>query len=243
MNRDRHGISWTMGYLDTERLAAADGAAFQARRPFPWAAFDGLLSPAAWQELRQALPPFSQFTPVFGRKRAHGQRSHDRYVLQHKPWTRLPDPWRDFVRELKGPAYRDFLARLLGHDDFLLHFHWHYTPAGCEVSPHCDATWKLGSHIFYFNDESDWDPAWGGATLILDDGGRFPADSAPDFSEFDDTQVGPVVGNRSLLFRRQAHSWHGVQAIACPEDHYRKVFIVEIRHATPVQRARVALGF
>ena len=232
-----------MGYLDTDRLNAVDSAAFQNQHPFPWQAFPSLLSDESWEDLRRALPPFTQFTPVFGRKRAHGQRSHDRYVLQHKPWTRLPDPWRDFLRELKSERYRGFLRQLLGHDDFLLHFHWHYTPAGCEVSPHCDAEWKLGSHIFYFNTEQDWNPDWGGATMILDDGGRFPSDSAPDFSEFDSTQTGPVVGNWSLLFQRKEHSWHGVQEITCPEGAHRKVFIVEIRHATPVQRARVALGF
>jgi hypothetical protein len=42
------------------------------------------------------------------------------------------------------------------------------------VSPHCDSPKKLGSHIFYLNTKEDWDPSWGGETLILDDGGRLP---------------------------------------------------------------------
>ena len=54
------------------------------------------------------------------------------------------------------------------------------TTATC--SPHCDAVWKLGSHIFYFNE--DWNPGWGGETLVLDDGGRFSRRSAPDFDDF-----------------------------------------------------------
>ena len=41
--------------------------------------------------------------------------------------------------------------------------------AGVEVSPHCDSKHKLGSHLFYFNDSSEWDPSWGGETLILED--------------------------------------------------------------------------
>ena len=69
-----------------------------------------------------------------------------------------------FVAELKGPGYRRFLRRLLGAGTFDLTFHWHYTPNGCDLSAHCDAEWKLGSHIFHLNTTDDWDQGWGGQT-------------------------------------------------------------------------------
>jgi hypothetical protein len=50
--------------------------------------------------------------------------------------------------------------------------HWHYTPAGKSVSPHCDSFNKIGSQIFYFSTPEDWDRSWGGETVILDDKGH-----------------------------------------------------------------------
>jgi hypothetical protein len=38
--------------------------------------------------------------------------------------------------------------------------------------------------------------------------------------------INPELGNRSPLFARKEHSWHGVREIRCPEGHMRKVFIV-----------------
>ena len=120
--------------------------------------------------------------------------------------------------------------------------HWHYTPRGCSVSPHCDAYWKLGSHIFYFNQESDWQPAWGGATLVLDDGGALPYSSAPAFDDFAASQSVTPVGNRSMLFLRTDHSWHGVRSLACPEGAMRKVFIIEYRLDRLRERFRARTG-
>lgn len=229
-------------YLDVNRLDAADGPTFHARRPFPWQAFAALLQPAAYRRLVDHLPPREQFSAVFGRRRPHGQRSHDRYVLQHRPGVSLPEPWRKFLTELRGPEYRQWVARLLGREDFMLHFHWHYAPAGCSVSPHCDAPWKYGSHIFYLNTEADWDPHWGGETVVLDDSGRFPASSAPEFDDFDAEFSGPTMGNNSLVFARREHSWHGVRPVRCPEGALRKVFIVEFRKDTPWLRLRTRFG-
>jgi len=96
------------------------------------------------------------------------------------------------------------------------------------VSPHCDAKHKAGSHIFCFNRSDEWDPAWGGQTLILDDGGRFRRDSAPAFDDFDEIITADIVGNQSVVFRRQGNSWHGVKELQCPEGAYRRVFIVVI---------------
>ena len=231
-----------MTCLDHTQLASLDGEWFRSREPFPWVCAEQLLTEEGYRELCDSLPDTSRFQAVFGRRRKYGQASHDRFALEYRWWLKLPGIWQAFIDELKGRAYRDFVARMLGHDDFLLHFHWHYTPHGCSVSPHCDATWKLGSHIFYLNTEEDWQPDWGGETLVLEDHRQFRYDSAPAFEDFDAAYGCPALGNRSLLFMRRDHSWHGVKPIECPEGRLRKVFIVEFREKTPVQSVRTFLG-
>lgn len=229
-------------FLDQSALNRLDPAAFRSRRPYPWCNPEGLLRGAAFERLRAELPPLSLFQPVFGKARKHGQQSHDRYALEYEPGLPLPPSWRGFIDELQGPAYRAWLARMMGSDGFELRFHWHYTPAGSSVSPHCDATRKLGSHIFYFNTAEDWDPAWGGETIILDDRGRFSPKSAPAFEDFDAAESAEAIGNRSLLFVRNGNSWHGVREIRAPQGRLRKVFIVVIERATLAQRLRRLLA-
>ena len=227
-----------MSYLDYARLDALDGEAFRNQKPYPWVNPEGALTAAAYRTLRDNLPDVSLFDGYFGVNRAHGQQSHDRYVLEYRDGLDLPAPWQAFVDELRGARYRDFLRRLFGVRSLYLNFHWHYTPNGCSVSPHCDAKHKLGSQIFYLNTEDDWDPAWGGETLILDDRGRFGRRSAPAFEDFDQVLPSQALGNRSLIFMQTGNSWHGVRPIQCPEGKLRKVFIVVVNRAGPIARVK-----
>jgi len=231
-----------MSYLDFERLNAIDPASFQTRSPYPWLNPEGLLTDDGYSRLIETLPDVSQCAPVFGNERMYGQQSHDRYALEYDDDLPVDDCWKAFVAELKSKEYRQFLARMFGVSSFDLNFHWHYTPNGCSVSPHCDATRKLGSHIFYFNTRESWDPAWGGETLVLDDGGRFDRKEAPDFDDFDRVITSQAMGNYSLLFERTDRSWHGVKEIQCPDGALRKVFIVVVNRRTPVVWARRLVG-
>ena len=217
-----------MSYLDVQRLEALDAEAFRGEAPYPWVNPETLLTAEGFRRLRDELPDIAMFEKVFGKRRAHGQQSHDRYTLDYRKDLALPASWRDFIAELDGDGYRKFIERLFGRGGFRLRYHWHYTPNGCSVSPHCDARDKLGSHIFYFNTADDWDPAWGGETVVLDDGGRFKRGSAPAFEDFDRAIGAEAIGNRSFLFARRGNSWHGVRAIDCPKDRLRKVFVVVV---------------
>ena len=230
-----------MKYLDQEQLERVDSAAFRTREPYPWVNPERLLTEAGHRRLRADLPTVDRMDSSFGRDRKHGQTSHDRYVLEWADELDVAQSWKDFVAELRGDAYRAFLGRMIGSDAFELLFHWHYTPRGCSVSPHCDAHHKLGSHIFYFNSD-DWKPAWGGETLVLDDGGRLDRRSAPPFEEFDREIAAEALGNQSFLFIRRKNSWHGVRPLQCPEDRMRRVFIVVIHRVSPVDRARRLVG-
>jgi hypothetical protein len=226
-----------MTYLNFERIRKIDPIAFQSQKPYPWINPEGFLTEEGYRRLLDTLPDVSLFERCFGEERKYGQKSHDRFALEYGDDLDVAGPWKDFVSELRGEDYKVFLRRLIGAYSLELSFHWHYTPKGCSVSPHCDANYKLGSHIFYFNTPQDWDPTWGGETLILD-GGRFKRKSAPHFGDFEHVISAQALGNRSLLFARREHSWHGVREIRCPEGRMRKVFIVVINRYTPADRLR-----
>jgi hypothetical protein len=234
--------SMDIAFLNNAILEKVDPQAFHSIKPFPFLEIDGILTRDGHQALLRDLPDPRDFARVFGRKRRYGQRSHDRFVLQYHPLRSIPELWRDFIAELRSPAYRRFVAGLLGRDDFILHFHWHYTPRGCSVSPHCDAEWKLGSHIFYLNTTSDWQPAWGGETIALGGNPNLNPRSAPDFEDFPVQIASHPIGNRSLVFRRDDQSWHGVRPLDCPLGALRKVFIVEFRRASLLGHLRTAVG-
>lgn len=231
-----------MPLVDASVLDAIDERAFRERAPFPWVNPEGVLHEDAFELLRASLPDVSLFTPVFGKARAHGQYPHDRYALEYRPDLPVPEIWHQLVRELRGPAYQAFLARLLGTSAIGLSFHWHYTPRGCSVSPHCDAVRKLGSQIFYFSTAEDWNGDWGGETLMLESTRRFSRRGAPDFDDFEHRYAAETLGNKSVLFARTPHSWHGVRELRCPEGAMRKVFIVVINRLGIQDRVRRRLA-
>ena len=231
-----------MMYLDWDRLNAIDPGTFQSQKPFPWINPYRLLTEQGHLRLLETLPDVSLFTSIFGKERKYGQQSHDRFSLEYHDDLDIAKPWQEFITELRGKDYREFLRRQLGVRSFEFLFYWHYTPTGCSVSPHCDSKRKLGSHIFYFNTPQDWDPSWGGETLILDDGERFDYRSAPHFDAFERVTAAEALGNRSLLLRKTAHSWHGVRELSCPKDRLRKVFIVVANRSTPIDRLQRFFG-
>jgi len=224
-------------YLNPVVMDAIEPAAFQAQQPFPWVNPQYFIAPDRYQELLDALPTVDRFDAFFGKQRKHGQASHDRYVLDYERGMELAPTWRDFVEELCGDGYRRFICRLLDVSDVRFRFHWHFTPAGGEVSPHCDSKGKLGSQIFYLNTEQDWNWDWGGETVILDDHGKFATDTAPAFEDFAAEYPAQTRDNRSILFGRRGNSWHGVRRITCPENYYRKVFIVVFEEHRPLRMA------
>tara|TARA_R110000823_G_scaffold119998_9_gene244383 strand:- start:3729 stop:4442 length:714 start_codon:yes stop_codon:yes gene_type:complete len=216
-----------MKYLDIEKLRSVTREEFLAIEPYPYLN-EPVLTAEGFDELLANMPPLSLFEQKFGYERRAGQAPHDRYSLEYTPGMPVPAPWQAFIAELCSDAYRGEIARLLGARKIEFRFHWHYTPSGADVSPHCDARREHGSHLFYFNGADDWNPAWGGATLVLDDGGRLDFNSAPDYADFDNIIECESIGNSSALMLRTDHSWHAVRAIQCPEDKLRRVFIVVV---------------
>jgi hypothetical protein len=229
---------WQMQYIDFEKLEQIDGAAYRAAQPFPWINPEGLLTTEGYTRLRESLPDIALFESSFGIQRKHQQQAHDRYILEYHRELSVAQAWHECIGELTGQRYKDNLCRLLGQRSVVLNFHWHYTPDGCCVSPHADSVRKAGSHIFYFNTLDDWDPSWGGHTVLLDDGGVIPYRSSPQFDDFKGEVAAAAIGNRSLLFSRTDRAWHGVRKVSCPPGKLRKVFIVGINRDTARDRLR-----
>ncbi|MEM8996659.1 MAG: 2OG-Fe(II) oxygenase [Acidobacteriota bacterium] len=226
--------------LDPGVLDAVTPAQLSRVEPFPWRVFDRLIRPGAFRELADAFPDLRLFERHEGRPRASGQRPHNRYYLAYdrtvgggRPGVvgrgGLAPVWRALLEELESPPYLDRARELLDAEEVRIRFAWHVGVRGSEVSPHRDAASKYGTHIFYFNDRSNWDPAWGGATLML--GGPKRRVSNPEFEDFSTTVAGPSFGNASLLFRRSANSWHGVRALTCPRHARRRLFNVIFERA------------
>ncbi len=228
-------------YLDIDRLQAIDPSEFRARSPYPWANPDNLLTAEGYRALLENMPDVSQLTQIFGKERRAKQAPHDRYSLEYTEGMEVPEPWQDFIDELRGDQYRAAIARLFDAKAPEFRFHWHYAPPGCSVSPHCDARREFGSHIWYFNSEQEWDAEWGGDTLVLDDGGRFRPDSAPAFEDFDQVITCRSTGNWSAIIERSERGWHGVREITCPEGLMRKVFIVVVNPSSLYWRVRDGL--
>ena len=225
-------------YLDFDKLDAIDPIEFRATKPYPWINPEGLLTDEGYKSLLNNMPDVALFEKKFGYERIAGQKPHDRYSLEYTSTTPVPAPWQEFIRELCGSRYRSAIARLYNARKINFRFHWHYTPNGCSVSPHTDSVREHGSQLFYFNSEKDWDPAWGGHTLVLDDGGRLEFGSAPAFEDFQGEIAANCLGNHSLIFQRTAHSWHAVREIHCPEDRMRRVFIVVVNPENMYRRIR-----
>lgn len=224
-----------MQYLCQETINGISADLFQKQKPYPWVNIQGILNPEGFERLREALPDFSLFERKVGVKRAYGQGPHDRGILHYGTGLGLPQPWKEFIAELQGENYLQFLRRMLDlppRKEIILTMEWYYAWRGCSVSPHCDARRKLATHIFYFSAEADWEPGWGGQILILDDGERYKAHSAPSFDELGVAAALDPRGNGSLLFQRTEHSWHGVRPLQSPPDILRKLFIVTVNLPT-----------
>ncbi len=137
--------------------------------------------------------------------------------------AQLPAAWQRFMDELRSSReYHHFIRRAIGIPSFTLRCAWHVGSRGSEVSPHLDATKKLGTHILYFNTSAEWNPDWGGETLVL--GGRRTQAMNPDFGDFETCEAARIVDNRSFLFKNTPQAWHGVSALTCPAGSYRRLF-------------------
>ena len=103
-----------MDYLNRACLEAVSPEAFRATQPYPWTNLENSLTPEGYEALRASLPDTSQAEMQVGKKRSYGQAPHDRFLLHYRPGVSVAPAWQEFLAELQGPVYQDFLRRVLG---------------------------------------------------------------------------------------------------------------------------------
>ena len=123
---------------------------FRNQKPFPYKQIKGFIKEEKYHKLRKELPNKQLFSEQKGNRRRYGQASHDRLSLDFKLSEAISKNWREFIDEIETGPYYEFVSNVLGTNKFQFKYHWHYTPSAASVSPHCDAEWKLGSHILIF---------------------------------------------------------------------------------------------
>jgi len=235
-------------FLDDDVLDSFSIDDFLAQRPYPWWNLAQVLRPEAFERLCAAFPARSLFE-WHEPERSYGQRPHNRYYLAYQsdqyaaydglPKSAFPEAWQEFFTELEtSPVYNRFIRTCLGRSELNVRYTFHLGVNGSEVSPHRDKGRKVGTHIFYFNTRDDWDPAWGGATLVLD--GRQTDRLDPDFADFASATSVENLGNRSFLFKNTDDAWHGMPPLTCPEGFYRRIFNVIFERSDEPTRQRAS---
>lgn len=228
-------------FLNESLIRSFPEEEFRSATPFPWFNSHEFLTPEAFRLLHDEFPPLELFERHEGMRRPHEQRPHDRFYLAYESnlyhevgsppgkgtvsHSELPEPWQRLLDEITTcEPYLGLIRRLFGESSFRIRFAWHMGFTGSEVSPHVDSPDKIGTHIFFFNRSDEWDPAWGGSTLVLE--GKREGGKSPDFTAF--TRVVPIDirDNSSFLFKNTPQAWHGVEALAAPAGHYRRLFNV-----------------
>lgn len=227
-------------FINYKFIQSFNRHSFIQNEPFPWSGFHDFLTSEGFQQLCQDFPSLELFEKHEGLERVYGQRPHNRYYLAYETsiynqldrqdkgvvrYKDLPESWQRFMDELEtSQDYRDFIKSLFEVADFQIRYAWHIGVTNSEVSPHRDAEQKIGTHIFYFNTSDDWEPAWGGSTLVLGD--KLTETMNPDFSDFTTVMPTQLVDNHSFLFKNTPDAWHGVKPLTCPEGKYRRLFNV-----------------
>lgn len=220
-----------------------------------WAEIAGFLPEDVFKALNDNYPDINKFEKHAGIERVHGQRPHDRYYLAYESsiygsdkdaeglisQQDLPEVWQDFIEMLSSDEdYLAFVRETLQVDDFDIRFAWHMAFDGCEVSPHLDARQKYGTHLFYFNTDANWQPDWGGGTVLL--AGKKTKAMNPDFFEFERKLVeSEIINNKSFIFQNSPQAWHGVKKISAPEGKYRRLFTVVFDKKGARERTRERL--
>jgi hypothetical protein len=206
-------------------------AEIDRREPYPWHRYTSFVERSYFDRLRRDFPPLQWFRHDQNRYRGP-QRPHDRHLLAWStdsaasdglvPHAQLAASWRSFIDALQGDAFTRYFATVLGERPHLIRFDWHRSYRGCEVSPHPDDPYKIGTMIFYFNTPEDWDASYGGDTLLL--GGLQQQSRAPEYADFATVTPVPMLATQCFFFRRSPHSWHAVARLQCPNGAYRNTF-------------------
>lgn len=201
-------------YERYETRAAELAAAYRTRAPFPHMFFDQLLEADVARRLAAEFPMEATDHWVRYRHVNENKASIDR-------WEDLPPTIAALMRELNSPRFMALLTTITGIAGLIpdpgidgggMHQAW----TGGFLNVHTDFTmhrhqpsWRRRCNIIMYLNE-DWNPEWGGAIEVWDQGMNRCVDSLP------------CLINRALLFDTP-DALHGFpEPLRCPEDKSRK---------------------
>ncbi|SDF99426.1 2OG-Fe(II) oxygenase superfamily protein [Sinosporangium album] len=174
--------------------------------PFRWHHVLDTFRPADAAELRGTFPRdgfrMVSRTGVDKSYAMYYRRLHPMDGGEAPPEPALPDPWRHFVAEVTGPAYRAAVAALTGLPIETASIEvnlWRYG-ASCWLDPHVDKPEKIVTHVLYFNES--WPTGRGGDLLLLGSS-----------SEGDVVRRVAPAANSGVLLVRGDRSWHAVERV------------------------------
>lgn len=103
-----------MEYLNRESIKTAPSAAVRKQGPYPWTNLLEPVTAKAFECLRETLPDVPLSDRKVGIKRADGQCSHDRAILNYSCDMKLQLSWKGFATELGWKSYQSFLHHKFG---------------------------------------------------------------------------------------------------------------------------------
>lgn len=199
--------------LDLDALATS----FQSADPFPHLAIDDFLEPAFAHAVADAYPTYDD-------ARRDGKvffGLNERRKVQISDSARFPEPVGALAEALLDRSWLEAIAAVSGIDELVGDPTWqgggmHLMGPGARLDVHVDFNVtkeklhrRLNVLVFL---NRDWDEAWGGRLELWDAEVKTLRQAyAPLF-------------NRCILFATSAVSYHGVEALTCPDDRRRISF-------------------
>jgi len=187
---------------------------FQSAKPFPHLVVDNFLDPTFLREVVDAYPSFDEaWAGAKGTKDAFNALN-EKLKVQVSDSSRFPEPIGRLHDALSSDAFLAELSYITGidrlrNDPAMRGGGMHLTGPRGRLDVHIDFNYseELQMHrrlniLVYLNE--DWDPKWGGAVELWDQG-----------VENCEVSVSPVL-NRCVLFETSDISFHGVEPVTCP---------------------------
>jgi Rps23 Pro-64 3,4-dihydroxylase Tpa1-like proline 4-hydroxylase len=191
---------------------------YQAARPVPWFCIDNFLEPELAEKIYRSFPSFDDAVKAGRLFSAVNEKGK----VQITDSSKFPEPIAQLNREINGADFLKMIEYVTGApnllaDEQLVGGGIHETGPRGLLDVHLDfdyiperQLYRRFNILVYFN--KDWKPQWGGEFELWNhDVSHREHSFAPIF-------------NRCLLFETNHRSWHGVNAVQCPEGQSRKSF-------------------
>jgi hypothetical protein len=232
------GPGFFLDRKELEALALARRDGYRTAEPYPHAVFDDFLGADLAAALAARFPGPDHAGWM---RRDYREQSARLGQLQRSGFEGVDGALRHLLAELGGMAFLDFLSTLTGIEGLIADPHFRgaglsLTLPGGHLALHADFNRDRSRHlerrvtVLYYL-ASDWDPAWGGALELWDEGLTRCGASYP-----------PLL-DRLIVMAHGDKLWHGHPApLACPEGRYRASLSAYYYVASPTSAEADAHG-